>query len=134
MGKTRARTPAAGMTLDAGALIALDRGNKRMIALLHEGLTQGRAFRVPSGVLAQVWRDGRTQVTLARFLRTEEVEIVPLDDQVARACGELCGASNTADIIDASVVILARQRRDVIVTSDPSDLRRLDPAAKIIEV
>jgi hypothetical protein len=134
MGKTRARTPAAGMTLDAGALIALDRGNKRMIALLHEGLTQGRAFRVPSGVLAQVWRDGRAQVTLARFLRTEEVEIVPLDDQVARACGELCGASNTADIIDASVVILARQRRDVIVTSDPSDLRRLDPAAKIIEV
>jgi hypothetical protein len=134
MGKTRARTPAAGMTLDAGALIALDRGNKRMIALLHEGLAQGRAFRVPTGVLAQAWRDGQTQVTLARFLRTEEVEIVPLDDQVARSCGELCGASNTADIIDASVVILARQRRDLIVTSDPSDLRRLDPAAKIIEV
>ena len=134
MGKTRARTPAAGMTLDAGALIALDRGNKRMIALLHEGLTQGRAFRVPSGVLAQAWRDGRTQVTLARFLRTEEVEIVPLDDQVARSCGELCGASNTADVIDASVVILARQRRDLIVTSYPSDLRRLDPAAKTIEV
>jgi hypothetical protein len=122
------------MTLDAGALIALDRGNKRMIALLREGLTQGRAFRVPSGALAQAWRDGRTQVTLARFLRTEEVEIVPLDDQLARSCGELCGASNTADIIDASVVILARQRRDLIVTSDPSDLRRLDPAAKIIEV
>jgi hypothetical protein len=122
------------MTLDAGALIALDRGNKRMIALLHEGLNQGRAFRVPAGVLAQAWRDGRTQVALARFLRAEEVEIVPLDDQVARSCGELCGASNTADIIDASVVILARQRRDLIVTSDPSDLRRLDPAAKIIEV
>jgi hypothetical protein len=69
MGKTCARTPAAGMTLDAGALIALDRGNKRMIALLREGLTQGRAFRVPSGALAQAWRGGRTQVTLARFLR-----------------------------------------------------------------
>ena len=133
MGKTRARTP-AGITLDTGALIALDRGDKRMIALLQHALAQGLAFRVPSGVLAQAWRDGRTQVTLARFLRTEEVEIVPLDDQVARSCGELCGASNTADIIDASVVILARQRRDLIVTSDPSDLRRLDPAAKIIEV
>jgi predicted nucleic acid-binding protein len=134
MGKARARTAAAGMTLDTGALIALDRGNKRMIALLHQALAQGRAFQVPSGVLAQAWRDGRTQATLARFLRSEEVEIIPLDDQLARACGELCGATNTSDIVDASVVILARERRDPIVTSDPHDLRRLDPSASIIQV
>ncbi len=133
MGRTRTRTK-AGITLDAGALIALDRGDKRMIALLDRALTQGRLFRVPSGVLAQAWRNGRVQVTLARFLRTEEVEIVPLDDQLARACGELCGATNTSDIVDASVVILARERRDPIVTSDPNDLRRLDPAATIISV
>lgn len=134
MGKTRARTPAAGMTLDTGALIALDRGDKRMIALLLEALAQGSAFRVPSAVLAQAWRDGRTQVTLGRFLRSEGVEVVPLDDQLARSCGELCRATNTSDIIDASVVILARERRDPIVTSDPHDLRRLDPGAAIIQV
>jgi hypothetical protein len=122
------------MMLDAGALIALDRGDKRMIALVQQALAQGRAFRVPSGVLAQAWRDGRTQVTLARFLRGEEVEIIPLDDQLARACGELCGATDTSDIIDASVVILARERRDPIVTSDPHDLRHLDPSAPIIQV
>ena len=133
MGRTRART-AAGIVLDAGALIALDRGDKRMIALLDRALTQGRAFRVPAGVVGQAWRDGRVQVTLARFLRSEEVEIVPLDEQLARSCGELCGATNSADIIDASVVILARQRRDPIVTSDPNDLRRLDPSAQIIPV
>jgi len=67
-------------------------------------------------------------------LGSEEVEIIPLDEQLARSCGELCGASNTSDIIDASVVILARGRRDPIVTSDPHDLRRLDPAALIIPV
>ena len=134
MGKTRARTPAAGITLDSGALMALDRGDKRMIALLQQALAQRRAFRVPSGALAQAWRDGRTQVTLARFLRGEEVEIVPLDDQLARSCGELCAATNTSDIIDASVVIVARQRRDSIVTSDAHDLRHLDPAAQIIPV
>ncbi len=138
MGKTRARTPAAGMTagmtLDTGALIALDRGDKRMIALLHQALEQGLAFRVPSAVLGQAWRDGRTQVILARFLRSEEVEIIPLDDQLARSCGELCGAANTSDVIDASVVIVARKRRDPIVTSDFHDLRRLDPAAAIIHV
>lgn len=131
MGRTRTRT-AAGVTLDAGALIALDRGDKRMIALLDRALAQGRKFRVPSGVLGQAWRSGRIQVTLWRFLRTDEVEIVALDEMLARSCRELCGATNTADVIDASVVILARERRDVIVTSDPNDLRRLDPAATIV--
>jgi len=134
MGKTRTRKATTGITLDTGALIALDRGNKRMIALLQRALAQGFAFRVPSGVLGQGWRDGRVQVTLGRFLRSEEVEIVPLDEQLARACGELCGATNTSDIIDASVVILARERQDHIVTSDPHDLRRLDPAAPIIAI
>jgi hypothetical protein len=134
MGRTRARAASATITLDTGALIALDRGDKRMIALLSRALAQHRVFRVPSGVLGQAWRDGRIQVTLARFLRSEEVEIVPLDAQLARSCGELCGATNTSDVIDASVVILARERRDPIVTSDPQDLRRLDPAAAIIPV
>ncbi len=133
MGRTRTRA-ATGIVLDAGALIALDRGDKRMIALLHRALAQGRAFRVPAGVVGQAWRDGRVQVTLARFLRSEEVEIVPLDEQLARSCGELCGAANSPDIIDASVVILARERRDPIVTSDPNGLRRLDPSAQVIPI
>lgn len=133
MGRTRTRT-AAGITLDAGALIALDRGDKRMIALLDRALAQGCRFRVPSGVVGQAWRNSRVQVTLARFLRGTEVEIIALDEQLARACGELCGATDTSDIIDASVVILARSRRDPIVTSDPKDLHRLDPAATIISI
>ena len=133
MGRTRTGTT-AGIVLDAGALIALDRGDKRMIALIHRALAQGRVFRVPAGVVGQAWRDGRMQATLARFLRSKEVEIIALDEQLARSCGELCGAADSSDIIDASVVILARERRDPIVTSDPNDLRRLDPAAQIIPV
>jgi hypothetical protein len=134
MGQTRAGKTTAGITLDTGALIALDRGDKRMIALLRQALAQSFAFRVPSGVLGQAWRDGRVQVTLGRFLRSEEVEIIPLDEQLARSCGELCAATNTSDIIHASVVILARKRQDAIVTSHPTDLRRLDPRAQIIEI
>ena len=133
MGRTRTRT-AAGIVLDAGALIALDRGDKRMIALLGRALAQGRTIRVPAGVVGQAWRDGRVQVTLARVLRGEEVEIIPLDEQLARTCGELCAATRSQDVIDASVVIVARERRDPIVTSDANDLRRLDPAAQIISV
>lgn len=133
MGRTGTRAP-AGIVLDAGALIALDRGDKRMIALLQRAFARGRAFRVPAGVVGQAWRDGHLQAALARFLRSEGVDVVPLDGQLARFCGELCGASNTSDIIDASVVILARQRRDTIITSDPNDLQRLDPAAHIIRI
>ena len=131
MGRARTQT-AAGIVLDTGALIALERGNRRVIALLQRALEQGRAFRVPACVVGQAWRNGRVQVTLARFLRSEEVEIVLFDEQLARCCGELCGAASASDLIDASVVIVARERQDVIVTSDPGDLRRLDPAAQII--
>lgn len=133
MGRTRTRT-AAGIVLDAGALIALDRGDKRMIALLGRALAQRRTFRVPAGVVGQAWRDGRIQVNLARFLRADEVEIIPLDEDLARSCGALCGAAGSSDIIDASAVILARERREPIITSDPNDLRRLDPTAQIISL
>jgi len=115
-------------------LIALDRGDKRLIALLQRALAQRLRLQVPSGVVGQAWRDGRVQVTLAWFLRIDEVEIIPLDEQLARACVELSGATDTADIIDASVVILARERRDHIVTSDMNDLRRLDPTCPLIPV
>jgi len=53
MGRTRTRA-ATGIVLDAGALIALDRGDKRMIALLQRA-AQGRTFRVPAGVVGQAW-------------------------------------------------------------------------------
>ena len=134
MGRAHVAAARPGLTLDTGALIALDRGDKRLIALLQRALAKRLRLQVPSGVVGQAWRDGRVQVTLARFLRIDEVEIIPLDEQLARACGELCGATDTADIIDASVVILARERRDHIVTSDMNDLRRLDPTCPLIPV
>jgi len=134
MGRTHAAAARAGITLDAGALIALERGDKRLIALLARALAHRLKFRVPSGVVGQAWRDGRVQVTLARFLRIDEVEIVALDEQLARACGELCGAKGVADVIDASVVLIARERGDYVVTGDPRDIRRLDPACPIIPI
>ena len=138
MGKTRSRRAASpssnGVTLDAGALIALDRGERRMIALLELALSRSHALRVPAGVVGQVWRDGRRQATLARFLRAAEVQIVPLDEQLSKAAGELCGHTATNDVIDASVVLIARKHRDVIITSDPADLRCLDPSCALTKV
>jgi DNA-binding GntR family transcriptional regulator len=89
---------------------------------------------VPAGVVAQVWRDGSRQAVVARFLRTSAVQIHALDGALARACGELCAATGATDVIDASVVVTARQHRNAIVTSDVKDLLRLDPSAAIERV
>lgn len=131
MGKTRAASKTKGVTLDAGALIALERGDRRMIALLQQTLKTKRRLHIPAGVVGQVWRNGAKQVTLARLFRSSDVQIEPLDEPLARACGELCGAAGSSDIIDAAVVISARAHGGVIISSDPDDLSRLDPRACI---
>jgi hypothetical protein len=124
----------AGLTLDTGALIAFERNDRRVVALIARSLGHGHVIAVPAGVVGQVWRDGRRQARLARFLGAAEVEIEPLDDKRARDAGQLCGIRGTVDVIDASVVLCARARGHRIATSDPDDLRRLDPGAPLIPV
>jgi hypothetical protein len=123
-----------GLTLDAGALIAFERRERGVLHLLELVLDRAEPIVVPAGVIGQVWRDGRRQVRLARFLANEEVEIELLDDLRARAAGQLCGVTGTTDVIDASVVLCARARGHRIVTSDPDDLARLDPRVELIVV
>ena len=77
---------------------------------------------------------GPTQAVLARFLRSESVTIVALDGEHARACGELCAAMRTSDVIDASVVLTARTHHDPIIAGDVDDIRRLDPSSKLIAI
>ena len=132
MGKARARVEAeVSVTLDTGALIALERGDSRMIALLQLLVRRRGRVRVPAGVLGQAWRGGARQAVLARFFSSPEVDVASLDQSMAQACGELCAATSTSDVIDASVVLVAREHQDTIVTSDVEDLRRLDPSARL---
>ena len=123
-----------GLTLDAGALIAIERNDRRVVLMVVETLEDELPVVIPAGVVGQVWRDGRRQVRLARLLGTEGVTVEDLDDRRARAAGQLCGVRGTTDVIDASVVLGARARGDHIVTSDPEDLTRLDPRAQLIVV
>lgn len=123
-----------GLTLDAGALIAFDRGDRFVVSLLARSLELELGIAVPSGALAQAWRDGRRQARLARLLRSAQVEVAALDDRRARAAGQLCGATATRDIVDASVVLCAREREHSIATSDTPDLARLDARIRLIPV
>ena len=124
----------AGLTLDAGALIAFERNDRRLVALIARSLAHGHSLAVPAGVVGQVWRDGRRQVRLARLLAADEVLIEPLDDHRAREAGQLCGVSGTSDVVDASLVLCARAHGHRIATSDPADIRRLDASVPVIRV
>ena len=124
----------SGLTLDAGGLIAFERNDRRVVALIARSVDLAEPFAIPAGALAQVWRDGRTQVRLARLLASELAIVVPLDDARARAAGQLCGIRKSRDVVDASVVLCARARDNAVVTSDPDDLRRLDPVIRLIAV
>lgn len=123
-----------GLTLDAGALIAVDKRDRRVAGLIRHALEAERRVTVPAGALAQTWRDGARQVTLTRLLASVGVTIEPLDARLARLSGRLCGASGTRDIVDASVVIGATMRGDAILTSDVDELRRLDPEIELVAV
>lgn len=122
----------AGLTLDSGALIGFERGDRQVVGLIKRARERAETLAVPAGVVGQVWRDGRRQVRLARLLGSGAVEVVVLDDLGARSAGQLCGATGTTDVIDAAVVLCARERGRRVVSSDPDDLRALDPHLELM--
>jgi hypothetical protein len=115
-----------GITYDAGALIAADRGERRIWAR-HKALLMRREVPVvPAPVVAQCWR-GTPRQALSRILAGCHVE--PLDDILARATGTLAANARTTDIVDACVVEGAIRRRDIVITSDPGDMTAIAAAA-----
>ncbi len=123
-----------GLTLDAGALIAIEHANRKVTAWIAEALDAQLEIVVPAGALAQAFRDGASQVRLARLLASDHVSIDVLDGKRAREAGTLCGLRGTADVVDAAVVLCARSRKHAVVTSDPDDLLRLDPRLEVLVV
>lgn len=123
-----------GVTLDAGALIALDRDDRRVIALLARAAETGARVTIPATALAQSIRQPARQARLSRLIRQPTTNLAALDGPDATSVGILLAASRTTDIADAHVVICARRNGERIVTSDPHDLRRLDPAARMVVI
>ena len=105
-----------------------------MIALLARAFETGAVVTVPAAALAQAIRRPERQVRLARLVRNPGTRVVALDRVDAVSVGRLLAASSTADIADAHVVVCARRSGQRVVTSDPDDLRHLDPAIEVITV
>ncbi|MEP6462618.1 MAG: PIN domain-containing protein [Frankiaceae bacterium] len=121
------------LVLDAGALIAVERGDRNTAAVIEAARQEHRAVVVPAGVVGQVWRGGGRQARLARLLGARGVLVEPLTDTGARAAGVLCGAAGTADVIDASVVLAARRHHAPVISSDRDDLQALDPTIPVLD-
>jgi hypothetical protein len=118
--------------MDAGALIAVDRDDRRIVVLLARAREIGATVTVPASALAQAIRSPTRQARLARLLRQPTTDVVVLDRVDATRVGRLLAASGTADIVDAHVVICARRARQHVATSDADDLRRLDPTLPLL--
>jgi predicted nucleic acid-binding protein len=123
-----------GVTLDAGGLIALDRNDRRVIVLLARARETGARATVPATVLAQAIRRPDRQARLSRLIRQPTTDVIELGRVDATNVGRLLAASGTSDIADAHVVICARRADQPVVTSDPEDLRQLDPSIRLITV
>lgn len=114
------------LVLDAGALIALDRGERPMWTRLKAAQAAGVPPVTHAGVLGQVWRGGARQAQLARAVAG--IDVRSLDAPLGRAAGELLGATGLADVVDAAVVLLGNDGDD-IVTADIDDVAPLARAA-----
>lgn len=121
-----------GVTFDAGGLIALDRDDRRVVVLLVRARETGTRVTVPASALAQAIRRPDRQVRLSRLIRQPTTDVISLDRVDATNVGRLLAASGTSDIADAHVVICARRAGQPVITSDPGDLRRLDPALELV--
>lgn len=117
------------LVLDAGAFVAVERGDRDVVALVKRERLAGRVPVTSGAVVAQVWRGGTgRQVPLARLLAGTAV--TPVDGGLGRRAGMLLARSGHTDAVDATVVCLAADGDDIL-TSDPGDLRILAQAAGI---
>lgn len=113
----------AGLTLDAGALIAYERGDERIREILSVGYRRGLVPTIPAIALAEVWRGDAKDARVARLLKSCSIEVV--DERLARTAGALCRSTAGAETIDSCIAAGVRRRGDAIATSDPKDMRVL---------
>jgi predicted nucleic acid-binding protein len=129
-----------GLTLDTGALVALERERKRIREVIFAAYATGAPRTVPAPVLLEWWR-GRTN---RRDLILGMVTVEPLDAKLARLAGEALaslhrrGSRVDAKLsIDAAVMASAARSGSVVYTQDYDDLVRFTtffPDVKVLTV
>jgi predicted nucleic acid-binding protein len=118
------------IVLDAGSLISAESRSRVIWTVYDESLSTGQELVVTTPVLAQVWRDGRKQAVISRFLNRCVIDAP--SERAAKRAGELLGRTGTSDAVDALVVATAVERgATMILTTDPNDLKALVEATGV---
>lgn len=115
------------LLLDAGALIAFERGSRTVQAFLERAARSGEDVRTSTAVVAQAWHGDPRQARLAMLLRG--VREFELTSARARAVGQLLRLAGATDVADGSLIEVANDG-DEILTSDPGDMRALAGAGR----
>ncbi|MBL8612827.1 MAG: PIN domain-containing protein [Myxococcales bacterium] len=110
-----------GITLDTGALVAIERRKQRGTQLLELARRRLAVLAVPVPVVAEWWR-GRTDVR-ERIL--DAVSVEPLTLATAKSAGEALASVPRCTAVDAMVMAFAAARGDAVFTGDTDDLERL---------
>jgi predicted nucleic acid-binding protein len=124
----------SGVTFDTGGLIALDRNDRRVLALVARATERGMRITIPATALAQAMRNPAKQACLSRIIRQASTDLIPLGGPDATAVGLLLARTATADIVDAHVVVCAQRAGQAVVTSDADDLRGIAPTLQLVVV
>lgn len=103
-----------------------------MAVLIEEALANRAEVAIPAGVVAQAWRGGARQARIARLLRASITSVVPLDRGIALRVGARCAATGSADVVDVSVALCARDRGHSVLTSDPDDIHAIGPTLTLL--
>lgn len=107
------------VVLDAGALIGIDRADRRVAGLIELARRAGANLTTAAPVVGQAWRGGGRAARLLPMIMVQSTGV-----REARSAGELLTSSGTSDVVDA-LLALAAVPGDQMLTSDPDDLRRL---------
>jgi predicted nucleic acid-binding protein len=123
-----------GVTLDTGALIALERRHLRIYRIIASTRRAGERITVPAAVIAEWWRGQKGRP--ARIVDAFHVE--PMEESLARRAGEALAQMGTGpSVVDAIVMASAASRGDRVLTGDYADLARLQavfPAVRLLAV
>jgi predicted nucleic acid-binding protein len=128
-----------GFVFDAGAFIALERRSPFMIGILDEALHGTIEVVLPRTVIAQVWRGTPRQANIGRLVsaglrRGSPVVIDELTAERAREIGVKIGQTSHPDIVDVHVALAAAERGHAVLTSDDTDIAKVNRDLVLVHV
>ena len=117
--------------LDSGAVIASERNDPTLAAVLKAARKNRTPILVPATVVAETWRGPSTHPRAAHLFGS--IDGFPeLNEQSARQVGALLAISKTVTIVDGNVVAIAIALRPAtIITSDVRDVTHLLRSVKV---